>query len=139
MELKRVRQQIVLASVFAASLGMTSAAFAEHLRGVISQHHDDGTLLVQADDSANVIVVVAVNTKVRRQDGLRSSKMSSASLVPVLRIEADGQFGDANRFIAEKVTFKKSDLKTARAIHGGLGPTDLRVAANEQRIAQQET
>jgi len=138
MKLTRLRQLIVLTSVFAASLGISSAAFAEHLRGVIAQHNDDGTLLVQADDAAHVIVVVADSTRVRRQDGLRSSKMSTAALVPGLRIEADGQFGDANRFVAEKVTFKKSDMKTARAIQGGLGPTDQKVAANEQRIAQQE-
>jgi outer membrane protein OmpA-like peptidoglycan-associated protein len=137
MELKRsARQQVILASVFVAGLGMSSVAFAEDFHGVIFEHGSDGTLTVQADDSSNVVVVMADNTKVRRLDGVRSSKTSAASLVPGLRIEVHGKYSDDRRFAADRVTFRKSDMKIARAIQGGLGPTDQRVAANEQNIGQ---
>jgi outer membrane protein OmpA-like peptidoglycan-associated protein len=138
MELKRARTHFVVASVFVVSLGLSSIAFADDLHGVIAQHNGDGTLTIQADDASTVTVVVADRTKVRRQNGMRSSKASTASLVPGLRVEVSGKYNDSNRMVADRVTFKTSDMKTALAIQGGLGPTDMRVAANEQRIAQQE-
>jgi outer membrane protein OmpA-like peptidoglycan-associated protein len=116
---------------------MTSAAVAEDLHGVISEHAADGTLIVLADDSSQVIVVVADSTRVKRVDGLRSRKVTAAALIPGLRIEVDGTHADGNRLVAERVTFRKSDMKTAQAIQGGIGPTDQRVAANQQRIEQQ--
>jgi OmpA-OmpF porin, OOP family len=137
MELTRIRQEVVVASIVMAGLGITSAAFAEDLHGVISEHAADGTLMVLVDDSSEVMVVVADSTRVKRLDGLRSRKVTAAALIPGLRIEVDGTHGDGNRFVAERVTFRKSDMKTARAIQGGIGPTDRRVAADQQRIEQQ--
>lgn len=135
MELTRMRQRFVLASIVVAGLGLSTPAFAEHFHGVVSGQGSDGTLMVQADDSSNVNVVIADSTKIRQTDGVRSRKVSKAALVPGLRVDVNGQHQDSNRFVADRVTFKKSDVKMARAIQGGLGPTDARVAANEQKIA----
>jgi OmpA-OmpF porin, OOP family len=138
MALKRARACFVYASVLVVSLGLSSIAFADDLHGVIARHNTDGTLTVQTDDASTVTVVVADRTKVRRASGMGSSKVSTASLVPGLRVEVKGKYNDSNRLVADRVTFKSSDLKTARAIQVGLGQTDMRVAVNEQRIAQQE-
>ena len=138
MELTRTRTHFVSVAVFVASLGLSSIAFAEDLHGVIAQHNVDGTLTVQADDASTVTVVVADSTKVRRSSGQGASKVSTALLLAGLRVEVRGRYNDSNRLVADRITFKSSDLKTALAIRAGLGPTDLRVAANEQRIAQQE-
>ena len=132
-----MRHRVVVASLFVAGLGMAPAAFAEQLHGVISQHGSNGTLVVQADDAPGVIVLLADSTKVRRLDGVRSTRVSAASLIPGLRIEVNGKYGDGNRFVAERVTFRTSDMKMARAIQGGLGPIDTSVAANQQRIEEQ--
>jgi outer membrane protein OmpA-like peptidoglycan-associated protein len=137
MELGYRRQRVVLASAFVAALGISSAAFAQHFHGVITAHGDDGTMIVQSDDSSDVIVLLADGTKVRRLDGVRSTKVGAASLIPGLRVEVDGKYTDTTRFVAERVTFRKSDQKIARAIQGGLAPTDLRVAANQQRLELQ--
>jgi len=138
MERKHRRQGFILASAFVASLTMSSAAFADHFHGVIFQQNDDGSLMVRSDDLSNVIVVVSDGTKVRRLDGVRSKKASAAALIPGLRIEVNGDYGADNHFVAERVTFKKSDERVARAIQGGLAPTDMRTAANEKRLDQGE-
>jgi outer membrane protein OmpA-like peptidoglycan-associated protein len=135
MERSRMRQPIVSAFVFVAGLGFSTAAFAEHFHGVVSGRAADGTLTVQSDDSSDVKVVIADGTKVRQTDGMRSKKVTAASLIPGLRVDVNGRRQNSNRFIADRVTFKKSDLKIARAIQSGLGPTGARVAANEQKIA----
>jgi outer membrane protein OmpA-like peptidoglycan-associated protein len=135
MERSRMRQPIVSAFVFVAGLGFSTAAFAEHFHGVVSGRAADGTLTVQSDDSSDIKVVIADGTKVRQGDGMRSKKVTAATLIPGLRVDVNGQRQDSNRFIADRVTFKKSDLKIARAIQSGLGPTGARIAANEQKIA----
>jgi outer membrane protein OmpA-like peptidoglycan-associated protein len=133
------RPHVVAASFFAVSLSLSSIAAAQNLRGVISQQHDDGTVTVQADDRSTVIVLIADSTKVRRRDGLRSSKTGAGSLIPGLRVEVSGHYDpDSNRLVAKRVTFHNADLTLARAIEAGLGSTDRRVADNEQRIARQE-
>jgi outer membrane protein OmpA-like peptidoglycan-associated protein len=138
MERTHLRQHIVSAFVFVAGLGLSTAAFAEHFHGVVSGRASDDTLIVQSDDSSAVNVVIADSTKVRQIEGLGSKKVTAAALIPGLRVEVNGQHQDGNRFIADRVTFKKSDIKMARAIQGGLGPTDARIAANEQKIAMGE-
>jgi outer membrane protein OmpA-like peptidoglycan-associated protein len=132
-----MRHRVVVASLFVAGLGMAPVAFAEELHGVISQHGSNGTLVVQADDAPGMILLLADNTKVRRLDGVRSTRVSAASLIPGLRVEVNGHYGNGNRFVAERVTFRASDMKMARAIQGGLGPIDMSVAANQQRIEEQ--
>jgi outer membrane protein OmpA-like peptidoglycan-associated protein len=135
MERSRMRQPLVSAFVLVAGLGLSTAAFAEHFHGVVSGRAADGTLTVQSDDSSDVNVVIADATKVRQADGMHSKKVTAASLIPGLRVDVNGRRQDGNRFVADRVTFKKSDLKIARAIQSGLGPIDARVAANEQKLA----
>ena len=138
MELTRIRQPFAAALVLMAGLGLSTAAFAEHLHGVVTSRAIDGTLVVQTDNSSDVTVVMADNTKVRQLEGPRSKKVTAAALIPGLRVEVNGQQQDSNRFVADRVTFKKSDMKIARAIQGGLGPTAATVAANEQKLAVEQ-
>lgn len=137
MERTRRRPHVILASVFVAGLGLSSTAFADHFHGVVYQRGTDGTIMVQTDDASNVTVLVSDSTKVKRLDGLRSRRASAASLIPGLRVEVNGSYRDSSRFIAERVTFTKSDEQIARAIQGGIATTELRNEANQQRIEQQ--
>jgi len=138
MERSHMRQRTLSAFVFVAGLGLSTAAFAEHFHGVVSGRAADGTLIVQTDDSSDVTVVIADSTKVRQSDGIGSSKVTAASLIPGLRVDVNGRRQDTNRFTADRVTFKKSDMKIARAIQSGLRATGAKVAANEQNIAMGE-
>src|SRR5262249_4747108 len=127
----------ILASVLVMGLGLSSRVFAQDdFRAVITDHKPDGTLTVQADDGSSVVVTMTDTTKVRSSDGMRVSKMSSSFLVPGLHVKVHGEYKTGNQFAADRITFTREDLKTARAIQGGLVPTDQQVAANAKRIEE---
>jgi OmpA-OmpF porin, OOP family len=57
-------------------------------------------------------------------------------LIPGLRIEASGAYEGASRFVAQRVTFSRSNQRMALAIRGGVDPTDMRSLDNQRRIAE---
>jgi outer membrane protein OmpA-like peptidoglycan-associated protein len=127
---------MTLISFLIATIGWSAAALADdHLRGVISGRASDGTLVVQTDAST-VSVVLADATKIRRVDGMRSIRVSSASLIPGLRVNVTGRYDGENHFVAERVAFSRSDLKVAKDVEAGITPTDQRSVLNQQRIEQ---
>jgi len=107
----------------------------DHVRGVIAGRAAGGALVLYADDGTNVTVIVSDATKVRREVNLRQRKASSDLLMPGLRIDASGKFTSPDRFVAERVRFGGSDLKIARAIRGGIGPTEQRSLEIQRRVA----
>jgi len=131
-----MRPWSVLASVFVAGLSFSPNLWAdEHVRGVIRERGGNGTMMVQTANST-VIVNLDDRTKVRRTDGARQLKMSSATLVPGLRVNVEGAYGPDNKFAAKRITFTRTDLKTALAIEGGIQATDQRSLENQRRIEQ---
>ena len=136
MQRRRIRQCVVVASIFIAALAVSPRAFGDdHLRGVITARGNDGTVIVRADDSSVVTVVLNETTKIRRTDGMRQLKVDAASLIPGLRVKIEGTL-DGDRFTAGELTFTRSDLKTALAILAGIDPTDRRSIDNQQRLDQ---
>jgi outer membrane protein OmpA-like peptidoglycan-associated protein len=137
MQLRRCQQVVIFSSIFVATLAWSPSVFADdHIKGVISARGADGSLTVRTDDASSLTVMLTDVTKVRRVDGARQLKASSSSLIPGLRVKADGDFNGASRFVAQRVTFSRSDMKTALAIKGGVDPTDLRSLDNQRRIEQ---
>ena len=67
---------------------------------------------------------------------MRKEKVTSASLIPGLRVQASGYYEAANVFAADRVTYNRSDMKMAAAIRGGVEPTDLRSLDNQRRIGE---
>ena len=123
------RRRVTLAVLLVAGFGLsTPVAYADDddLRGVITARGKDGTVIVRLDDSSTVVVVLDDETKITRTDGLRSMTLSSAALIPGLRVEVEGVYLTANRFAAEEVSFSRADMKMAFAIQGRM--------ANEEKI-----
>ena len=50
-----------------------------------------GALTLYADDGTTVMVIMSDATKVRREVGVRTLKVSSSVLIPGLRVEASGR------------------------------------------------
>jgi OmpA-OmpF porin, OOP family len=135
MKLRRSGSAVILASVLVGGLAWApSAAADEHVKGVIQALGNDGTVTMRTDDATDVTIVLYDYTKVRRLDGMRQLKVTSAVLMPGLRIRASGYYEAADRFAAERVTYTRSDMKMAAAIRGGVEPTDLRSLDNQRRI-----
>ena len=134
--MNRTRTQLIAIVAFIlATLGMSAAAMADdHIRGVVMGRESNGSIAVRTDDNSKVMVVLQETTKVRQISGLRSAKVDAPSLIPGLRIKADGTFDGSANFVATRVTFTRDDFKMALAISGGLVPTDNNVAANRAAI-----
>jgi outer membrane protein OmpA-like peptidoglycan-associated protein len=128
---------MVFATVLVASLGLAATASADdHLRGVVAGRSSDGLLLVQTEDAQTIAVILADQTKIRRTDGARTRRTSSAMLVPGLRVHIRGRYNGSRQFIADRVEAKRSDMKTAMSIQAGIAATDQRSLLNQQRIEQ---
>ena len=137
MKLRRSGSAVILASVLVAGHAWASPAAAdEHVKGVIQSLGSDGTVTMRTDDATDVTIVLRDYTKVRRVDGMRQLKVTSAALIPGLRVRASGYYEAADRFAADRVTYTRSDMKMAAAIRGGVDPTDLRSLDNQRRIGE---
>ena len=135
-----VRQRILVAWVVAAaSLGMSSRTVADdqqHVSGVITDHTTQGELVLQTDESSTLTVVVNDSTSVQRSRKiLRSEKLSADILKPGLRVRVDGTYETPGIFVARRITVTKEDLRTARAIEGGLVTTGNRLDQQGAQIA----
>ncbi len=134
MQRRPTQPSLILAAMLVSIVAITSAAFAEeHLRGVITGRATDGALIVRTDAS-DMTVVLNEATKIRLRSGVRSTKVDVPSLVPGLRVDVEGRLESTTRFAADRITYTRADLKTARDIAGGVTPTDQAVAANRNLI-----
>src|SRR6185369_874008 len=103
MKLRRSGSALILASVLVAGLAWAPCAAAdEHIKGVIQAIDNAGTVTMRTDDATDVTVVLRDYTKVRRVDGMRQLKVTSAALIPGLRIQASGYYEAANTFAAQR-------------------------------------
>jgi outer membrane protein OmpA-like peptidoglycan-associated protein len=143
----RTPLRTLVAVLVVAGLGGSSLAWAaeSHIKGIITGRGENGSVIVQTD-SAQVTVAMNDVTRIRRIDGIRPVVVSSADLIPGLRIKAEGTFDTANTLTATHVSFTRDDFKIAAAIQGGIMPTDQRslvnqhnIAENSQKIASQGT
>jgi outer membrane protein OmpA-like peptidoglycan-associated protein len=134
MERRCTRQIARVLSILVALVGISSAALAEeHLRGVVTGRGTDGSLFVRTD-TADTVVLLNENTKVRERSGVRSIEVDVPALVPGLRVDVEGRYESTTRFMADRITFTRGDLKTTRDIEGGLTPTNQAVQANRALI-----
>jgi OmpA-OmpF porin, OOP family len=89
-------------------------------------------LIVQSGGQ-NVTVVLTDETKTKDDKGLfglDKQYMSSAVLVPGLKVKVDGVSDDQGRVVAKTITVDGDDLETAEMVEAGLHPTAEQVAAN---------
>jgi OmpA-OmpF porin, OOP family len=116
---------LFLASLFAVGGDKTQ------VKGMINTRTGE-TLVVQSGGQ-NVTVVLTDETKTKDDKGLfglDKQYMSSAVLVPGLKVKVDGVSDDQGRVVAKTITVDGDDLETAEMVEAGLHPTAEQVAAN---------
>lgn len=124
----------MLAAVLATSLAAGGALAQARLTGTITANNGD-TLLVRGD-AGDTPVVITPATTIRGTSGMlgvRGEDHPPEDLIPGLIITVDIVPG-APVLTAEAISFKNSDLRTARQISAGLVGTEARVAENSERI-----
>src|SRR4029450_731745 len=93
MKLRRSGSAVILASVLVAGLAWARAGAAdERVKGGIHSSGSDGPVTMRTDDATDVTIVLRDYTKVRRVDGMRQLKVTSAALIPGLRVRASGYY-----------------------------------------------
>jgi len=140
MNSKRMKVLVGLVAVcFIALLSATAQGDKTKVKGLITARTGD-TIVLKTTDGTSVTVTLDDDTKVQQPKGLgvRKKQMSAAALIPGLKVSVDGTSQDATHVLAKSITFDKDDLQTAEMIQAGLNPTDQKVAANQQNIAQNQ-
>jgi OmpA-OmpF porin, OOP family len=105
------------------------------VKGMINTRTGE-TLIVQSGGQ-NTTVVLTDDTKTRDRKGLfglDKQQISSAVLIPGLKISVDGVSDDQGRIVAKTITVDGDDLETSEMIEAGLHPTAEQVAANVRTL-----
>jgi outer membrane protein OmpA-like peptidoglycan-associated protein len=124
----------LIAALWLAAPGLALGADAP-LKGMIVSH--EGSTIVVRTDGADTPVTITDTTKIRGTSGVlgvRGDDHPPTDLIRGLAVEVNATAMDGTGMTASEVTFKNSDLKTARQIAAGLVTTDARVAENSERI-----
>jgi OmpA-OmpF porin, OOP family len=101
------------------------------VKGMINTRTGE-TLIVQSGGQ-NTTVVLTDDTKTRDRKGLfglDKQQISSAVLIPGLKISVDGVSDDQGRIVAKTITVDGDDLEASEMIEAGVHPTAEQVAAN---------
>ncbi len=150
---KASKQWCVRACVLAQFLWMASTAFAADtqvrsigdgletkVKGVIQARDGDKIRLREADNAV-VTIQLTETTKVALKHGLfgmSRTGMETTSLVPGLRLDAEGKGNDKGELVASKITFDPNDLRAARSIDTRVSPLESRTGQLETRAGQLE-
>jgi outer membrane protein OmpA-like peptidoglycan-associated protein len=128
----------VLGAVLMAAPGLGFAQEAQSFKGMIVSHTDNSLVVKAGADEQTV--TLTPDTKITGTAGagvLQRETRPPEDLIRGLPIEYKGVLSDQG-VVAESITFKKSDLKTAKQIAAGIHETEGGVAANKKAIAEQE-
>lgn len=124
----------MLTAMLSAAPGLALGADATTVKGMIISH--DGSKIVVRGSEGDTPVLLTGSTNIRGTSGalgIRGEDHPPADLIRGLPVEVTTVPSDSG-LAATDVTFKNSDLKTARQISAGLVGTEANVAANAERI-----
>ena len=107
----------------------------------IVQGRDGETLRVRTEDNSVGVGDLTDQTKVEMKSGLfhwGHKKMDVTSLVPGLRVEANGEGNAQGQLVASKVVFDPSSYKSSRAIDTRVSPIEAKTSQLEAKQGQLE-
>lgn len=109
------------------------------VEGVIVSRSGNSIKLRTEDDSIGTIDLTDT-TKVQLKHGLfgRKKAMDVGSLVPGLRVEAEGKGDDKGDLLADKVIFDPNSMRASRQIDTVVSPLESRTGTLEGRTGQLE-
>jgi len=98
---------------------------------------DGPSMSVKTGDTPKLTVVLSDSTKATEKGGFLGwdrKDLGITSLVPGLAVKVEGSYDPDHKLIAQKVTFSRTAMKTAKQIEAGLNPTNEQVAAAQDQI-----
>lgn len=130
----RTRTVFAALTMAMAVAGAAQAQEPQEVGGVITANN--GSTIVVRNADGDHTVSLTGSTKIRGTTGMlnvRGEDHPTSDLLPGLTVSVEG-VRDGSGVTANEVTFREGDLRTARAISGGLVGTEARVAENSERI-----
>jgi OOP family OmpA-OmpF porin len=128
---------VSLTALFLLSSVLAFAASGEKakVKGMIISRTGETLIVSTKGEKTTVVLTDATKTQDKTGlFGLGRTQMSSAVLIPGLKLEVDGVSDDQGRVVAKTITVDGDDLESAEMIQAGLHPTAEQVAANLQNI-----
>src|SRR4051794_3438491 len=109
------------------------------VQGVIISR-DGQTIKLRGDDDSVGTIDITNDTKIQLKHGLfsRRSAMNTESLVPGLRVEAQGKGNEKGELVADRVIFDPNSMKASRQIDTRVSPLEARTGGLEGRAGQLE-
>jgi len=95
------------------------------------------TMSVKTDDTPRLMVLLSDSTKATEKGGFLNmdrKDLGITALVPGLPVKVEGTYDPDHQLIAQKITFSRSQLKTAKQIDAGLNPVALQVAQAQDQL-----
>lgn len=150
---KRARRLLNVTLLISAEALLTSTLFAwvtpnartfpagekTKVEGVIISRNGNTIKLRTSDDSVGTIDLTDT-TKVQLKHGIfgRKKAMDVNSLVPGLRVEAEGKGDDKGDLIADKLVFDPNSMRASRQIDTVVSPLEARTGTLENKAGQLE-
>ncbi|MBK8120974.1 MAG: OmpA family protein [Sulfuritalea sp.] len=139
-----IKNMIVLAAVLAtpytASIAQTTTGTGTATIDGVIVTRDGDSFMMRSKTGTVTNVTLAKSTKINEGLGLlgvRTETMSSASLVPGLRISVEPESAGP-KVVAKSVKFSTNDLETADAIQAALAVPQQQIQALMQELAAQK-
>jgi len=105
------------------------------VKGMINTRTGETLIVQSGGQDATVVLTDDTTTRDRKGlFGLDKQQMSSAVLIPGLKVSVDGTSDDQGRVVAKTITVDGDDLETSEMIEAGLHPTVEQVAANVKTL-----
>ena len=150
---KRARRLVKVSLLISAEALLTTTLFAwvtpnartfpagekTKVEGVIISR-DGNTIKLRTGDDSVGTVDLTNDTKVQLKHGLfgRKKAMDVNSLVPGLRVEAEGKGDDKGDLIADKLVFDPNSMRASRQIDTVVSPLESRTGTLENKTGQLE-
>lgn len=118
------------------SFGLTAVAQQATVEGLVTGRSGP-SMSVKTADTPRLMVLLSDSTKATEKGGflgLNRKDLGIAALVPGLSVKVEGTYDSDHQLVAQKVTFSRSAMNTARQIDAGLHPVNEQVAAAQDQL-----
>ena len=118
------------------SLGLTAVAQQVVVEGMVTGRSGP-SMSVKTSDTPRLTVLLSDTTKATEKGGflgLSRKDLGITELVPGLSVKVEGTYNPDHQLMANKVTFTRTALVTARQIDAGLNPVNEQMAKDQDQL-----
>jgi len=127
---------LAMSLAMVSSLGLTAHAQEATVEGMVTGRSGP-SMSVKTADTPRLTVILSDTTKATEKGGflgLSKKDLGITELVPGLSVKVVGTYNPDHQLMANKVTFTRTALVTARQIDAGLNPVNEQMAKDQDQL-----